>query len=328
MAAEAPTKLRYKCLIMDHDETTVTLAKETHYQAYLEAARELLPDHKPISWNEWVRTNHYIGPWVYIENLFKDCGLDDWKTKAKAHWHKWMKRKVFDPSFIPGVLDVLKEFRARGGLVTVATNAPDKMVMAHYTAGTWATFFPDFVMGYQDDHKLMKPNPYPLEQIMQKFNLKPEECLMVDDMTTGHKAAKACGVDSACAIWANNLLVDESITCGAKYVVSDIDELRAILYINDPESPPAASSEAESSSVPPTLLTLEDVTAQTFLKNRDAAMPEVTAFPPPNKNRRPQIPEPVVQPKSKCSSLFTILAFVALFGALYLSFNTRSSAAN
>ena len=44
------------------------------------------------------------------------------------------------------------------------------------------------------DIKMIKPNPAIYEYILKKYDLKPEECLFIDDMEENVKAAEAAGI--------------------------------------------------------------------------------------------------------------------------------------
>lgn len=50
----------------------------------------------------------------------------------------------------------------------------------------------------------MKPAPYALDDIMAAYSLRPEELLVVDDLTTGLKMAESRGVPFACAGWSHH----------------------------------------------------------------------------------------------------------------------------
>ena len=60
---------------------------------------------------------------------------------------------------------------------------------------------PDAIYDYDLPAHQRKPNPYGLEQIMERFRLRPEEILMVDDMKLGCTMAQTVGVDTAFAAW-------------------------------------------------------------------------------------------------------------------------------
>lgn len=49
----------------------------------------------------------------------------------------------------------------------------------------------------KDDVKAKKPNPEVYQKIMQKFNVKPEECLIIEDALIGVEAAKNAGIEVA-----------------------------------------------------------------------------------------------------------------------------------
>ena len=44
------------------------------------------------------------------------------------------------------------------------------------------------------DVKMIKPNPAVYEYILKKYDLKPEECLFIDDVEANVKAAEAVGI--------------------------------------------------------------------------------------------------------------------------------------
>ena len=50
-----------------------------------------------------------------------------------------------------------------------------------------------------------KPHPFPLEDIMRRFSLAPEELLVIDDLKPGYDMARAAGVDFAAVGWANDI---------------------------------------------------------------------------------------------------------------------------
>ena len=61
------------------------------------------------------------------------------------------------------------------------------------------------IFGWESPPEQRKPNPWPLEQIMQTLRLKPEELLVVDDLKPGYDMCQAAGVPFAAAGWANDI---------------------------------------------------------------------------------------------------------------------------
>lgn len=73
---------------------------------------------------------------------------------------------------------------------------------------------PDAVYGWERPEAERKPHPFPLEDIMRQFSLRPEELLMIDDLKPGYDMAKACGVEFAAVGWANDIPEIESFMRG------------------------------------------------------------------------------------------------------------------
>ncbi|MCR5843035.1 MAG: HAD hydrolase-like protein, partial [Oscillospiraceae bacterium] len=69
---------------------------------------------------------------------------------------------------------------------------------------------PDAVYGWERPEQERKPNPFPLEDIMRRFDLKPGELLMIDDLKPGYDMACAAGTDFAAVGWAYNIPEIES----------------------------------------------------------------------------------------------------------------------
>lgn len=59
----------------------------------------------------------------------------------------------------------------------------------------------DLVMGAAPEHYALKPSPEGLEKILQKFNVKPEQAVMIGDSTHDIMAAKAAGMRSCAVTW-------------------------------------------------------------------------------------------------------------------------------
>ena len=64
---------------------------------------------------------------------------------------------------------------------------------------------PDVIFGWEQPPEQRKPHTWPLEQIMERFSLAPQELLVVDDLKPGYDMAKAAGVPFSAAGWANDI---------------------------------------------------------------------------------------------------------------------------
>lgn len=99
--------------------------------------------------------------------------------------------------------EILQRFHDAGGVITVVSHSVSGYILRDYRENGLPE--PDAVFGWELPPEQRKPNPYPLEQIMQRFSLKPSELLMLDDLKPGYDMAQQCGVDFAAAGWANDI---------------------------------------------------------------------------------------------------------------------------
>ena len=64
---------------------------------------------------------------------------------------------------------------------------------------------PDAVYGWERPAEERKPSPFPLEDIMRRFSLTPDELLMIDDLKPGYDMAAKCGVAFAAVGWSSDI---------------------------------------------------------------------------------------------------------------------------
>lgn len=60
-------------------------------------------------------------------------------------------------------------------------------------------FIPDAIFGWDLPKAQRKPNPFPILEILERFNLQSTGAFMVDDLKPGLDMAKSCHVDFAAA---------------------------------------------------------------------------------------------------------------------------------
>ena len=98
--------------------------------------------------------------------------------------------------------------KAEGGLVCVVSHSFDYNIRRDYAANGLPE--PDAVYGWERPEAQRKPWPFPLEDIMARFSLRPSEMLMIDDLKPGYDMAAAVGVDFAAVGWAYEIPEIES----------------------------------------------------------------------------------------------------------------------
>ena len=61
---------------------------------------------------------------------------------------------------------------------------------------------PDAIYGWELPPERRKPDPWAVMRVLERFKLRPEEALIVDDLKPGYDMARAAGVPFAAACWA------------------------------------------------------------------------------------------------------------------------------
>ena len=121
-------------------------------------------------------------------------------VRPQAHY---TLEEYFRKNFDPGIREILERHRAAGGIIAVVSHSMRENIERDYRENGLP--MPDVIFGWEQPPEQRKPNPWPLERIMERFALRPEELLVVDDLKPGHDMARAAGVPFAAAGWANDI---------------------------------------------------------------------------------------------------------------------------
>ena len=188
--------MKYKCLVLDHDDTVVRSTESMHYPSFLETINLLRPEIK-ISLEQFRK-------YCFEPGFFEMCTdiLKFSENEMEIQYDIWKKNTDnITPEFFDNILDVIYKFKSMGGIITVVSHSSVEMINKHYRNKT--NIIPDMVFGYDSKHK--KPHPYPLLEIMKKFKLEPEEIVVIDDLKPGYDMALKVGVDFIWAGWAHQI---------------------------------------------------------------------------------------------------------------------------
>ena len=190
--------MKYPCLIVDHDDTVVDSTATVHYPCFVEYTR-LHHAHYHCTLEEYFLKNFDPG----VVAFFRDeVGMTQAQMlDEQAYWNEYVKRHV--PRAYPGIAEILWRHKREGGLLCVVSHSYRENILRDYRENGLPE--PDVVYGWECPPELRKPNPWPLETIMERYSLKPEQLLMLDDLKPGYDMARACGVPFAAAGWANDI---------------------------------------------------------------------------------------------------------------------------
>ncbi len=195
-------KPNISCLILDHDDTAVDSTAQIHYPAHVAVMEQLRPDQTPVDLENWFRKNFNPGIMEFLKDELRFT--DDEIQVEYDIWRRFTESRT--PKFYKGFLEVVQEFKQRGGIVSVVSHSEVDIIQRTYEVETNGTpFVPDIIFGWDMDATKRKPHPYPVEQILEIYSLKPEEVLVVDDLKPGVEMAKSAGVPVAAAGWAHQI---------------------------------------------------------------------------------------------------------------------------
>lgn len=195
--------LRFKCLVMDHDDTTVNSTATIHFPSFLAYLQLVRPEAR-YTLEDYFRKNFDPG----ILSLFKDelAFTDDELDGEFRFWQDWLRTRV--PKAYPGIREILRRHRAAGGYLAVVSHSMRQYIERDYRENDLP--MPDLIFGWEQPVEQRKPDPWPLREIMRQLKLEPGELLVVDDLKPGYDMARAAGVPFAAAGWANDIPQIES----------------------------------------------------------------------------------------------------------------------
>lgn len=218
--------MKYKCLVLDHDDTVVDSSASIHYPSFVEYLKIARPDlADKYTLEEYFEKNFAPG---ILELFTEEIGLSEKELEEEeAFWRDYVTNHI--PHAYPGISEIISDFKAAGGIVAVDSHSISANIIRDYKANSLPE--PDIIYGWDIPKEMRKPAPDTLFDLMERYSLRPEEILVVDDLKPGYDMAKAAGVDIAAAGWAHNVKgIRDFMTQNCEYFCESVEELRAILF--------------------------------------------------------------------------------------------------
>ncbi len=220
--------MKYKCLVLDHDDTVVNSTATIHYPSFVDYLKLTRPHlSEAYTLEDYFIKNFHPG----IEALLKDeLGMDDAEVlREEKFWRDYVAAHI--PTAYEGMGDIIAEFRARGGIIAVDSHSFKQYIERDYAHN--ALPMPDIIYGWDLPSECRKPSPYTLFDLMERYSLSPSELLVVDDLKPGYDMARAAGVDFAAAGWAYDVpQIEEFMRENCDCYLPDVDSLRRVLFGN------------------------------------------------------------------------------------------------
>ena len=217
--------MKYRCLVLDHDDTVVNSSQSIHYPSFIEYIKIYRPGlEKNYDFESFITKNFSPG----ILELFTDeIGLNEEELKIEEeYWRAFVKGHI--PTAFEGISEIIADFRARGGIIAVASHSLTEYIVRDWEHNSLPA--PDVIYGWDMPKEDRKPSPFTIFDLMKKYGLKNEEILVVDDLKPGYDMARAAGVDFAAAGWAYEVPAIESfMRKNCDFYLKSIGELRELL---------------------------------------------------------------------------------------------------
>ena len=186
--------LKYPCLVLDHDDTVVQSEKTIGYPFFCYILDQFRPG-QTISLTDYVRDCHNYG---FAEMCRRRWNFTDEEQELEHRgWMDYVKTHI--PDAFDGIGDVIRRQKEDGGLICVVSHSSIENITRDYAVHFGVQ--PDAIYGWDLPEHQRKPNPWPLEDIMKRYNLTPDQILVVDDMKLAWMMAHPLRVKLAFAAW-------------------------------------------------------------------------------------------------------------------------------
>ena len=219
--------MRYKCLVLDHDDTTVNSTPCIHYPAFVRILEELRPGVQ-LTQEEFLTVNLTPGLLTFYK---KELGFTpEEMARERDIWRGYLDNII--PPFFPELSGLIRRQKEEGGFVCVVSHSFSEYIRRDYNAAGLPE--PDMVFGVELEREKNKPNPWPLEEMMRVFGCDTDDLLVVDDLNAGLEMAHSCGVKFAAAGWGyENPCIHDFMKKNADYFLEDIKSLTALQFSGD-----------------------------------------------------------------------------------------------
>ncbi len=186
--------LKYPCLVLDHDDTVVQSEATLNYPFFCKMLDHFRPN-ETITWAKYISGCFHLG---FSEMCRQWYGFTEEELAEEyLAWKEYIRNNI--PAPFAGIEKIIHRQKAEGGILCVVSHSGREIITRDYQ--THFGILPDDIFGWDFPEHQRKPNPYPLEQIMEKYQLRHDELLVVDDMKPAFDMARAAGVSIAYAAW-------------------------------------------------------------------------------------------------------------------------------
>lgn len=219
--------LKYPCLVLDHDDTVVQTEKTLGYPYFCKILQQFRPG-ATVSFSDYVHDCHDFGFTGMCERRWQFTKEE--QKEEYTGWIDYLMRNI--PPTFPGIRELILRQKTEGGLICVVSHSSERNISRDYREHFGIQ--PDAIYGWDLPADQRKPHAYPLEDIMRRFQLKPEDLLVVDDAQLACRMAAPVGVDVAFAAWGKLDFpeLSEGMRRSCRFSFDTPQQLEAFLFNN------------------------------------------------------------------------------------------------
>ncbi|MFX1389444.1 MAG: HAD family hydrolase [Promethearchaeota archaeon] len=195
----------------------------------------VLADTGPIHFESWVKLAEEIGV-IFTRRMFeqtfgqqsptitrkivgsdvKDSLIKKWADLKESYYRELVKNKL---KLLPGVLNILKELQVYDFKIALGSSGPFDNVSFLLAKLNIKQFFNTIITA--EDVKRGKPEPDVFLAAAKSLNLKPKNCIVIEDAPVGIDAARAAGM--LCIALTTTHKKEE--LDGAQLIIKDLSEI-------------------------------------------------------------------------------------------------------
>lgn len=217
--------LKYPCLVLDHDDTVVQSETTINYPFFCYILDQFRPG-RTITLDEYTAGCFDPGFAEMCRQRFNFT-----EKELKDEYTGWMNYVMtHTPDAFPGIKELILRYKAAGGILCVVSHSSQINITRDYQ--THFGILPDDIYGWDLPEHQRKPSTYPLECIMEKYNLTPDQILVVDDLKPAWVMCRNADVQIAFAAWSkeNTPAILEEMTALCDFTFHTPADLEAFLF--------------------------------------------------------------------------------------------------